>query len=203
MTTKEIVQYYESTKNRPVRDDLVFAIEALGQERVAIDCGCGAGSDIAFLRKNGFTVYAFDIERESIARCRDRFRGDSEVHLYLDSFTSFAYPSASLIVADAALFFCPRSEFDAVWKKMTHALPTNGIFCGSFLGPQARMASHGDEKASFWGDVLILTESEIREKLSDFEILKWSEHNFSGETAQGIRHHWHIFSVVAKRTKTA
>ncbi len=66
MSTTEIFEYYDSTANREIREDLRLAIGLVDNYKVAIDCGCGAGSDIAFLRANGFTVHAFDIELESI-----------------------------------------------------------------------------------------------------------------------------------------
>ena len=122
MTSEEIIEYYDVTADREVRAELMYAVGLVGEHKVAIDCGCGAGSDIAFLRKNGFKVYAFDVESEAIARCRSRFRGDIEVILSLDDFNSFPYPKASLVSADASLFFCREAEFDQVWHKMTEAL---------------------------------------------------------------------------------
>jgi SAM-dependent methyltransferase len=97
MSTREIDEYYNSTENSEVRSDLNYAVSLLAENRIAIDCGCGAGSDIAFLRENDFIVYAFDIEEESIFRCRKRFEGDGKVLLSQDSFSSFVYPLASLI----------------------------------------------------------------------------------------------------------
>ncbi len=56
------------------------------------------------------------------------------------SFSSFRYPKASLVVADASLFFCPKSEFEGVWRSIFECLYPNGVFCGSFLGLQDTMA---------------------------------------------------------------
>ena len=61
------------------------------------------------------------------------------------------------------------------------------------------MASQDYDKEAFWADVLVLTESKVKEKLQGYEILKWTEHDLSGEASQGKPHHWHIFSVVAKK----
>lgn len=199
MTTPEIAAYYESTENREIRADLIFALEHLVGDRVAIDCGCGAGADIAFLRDHGFVVHAFDIEEAAILRCRNRFSGDNNVRLSRDSFSSYVYPEASLLVADASLFFCPGNDFPGVWEKMSDALTDNGIFCGSFLGPRDSMASSAYDKGAYWDDVLVLNEQQIREKLVGYEILKWTEHDVSGESPQGTPHNWHIFSVVAKK----
>ena len=199
MTTREIIEYYDSTEKSEVRSDLTIALKELSDRKVAIDCGCGAGADIDYLRRNGFSVHAFDIEEESVIRCKERFKGDNNVFISLDSFSSFNYPRASLVVADASLFFCPEKEFDEVWDRISLSLEVNGVFCGSFLGPKDTMASQDYDREAFWPDVLVVSEERIKEKLLGYEILKWAEHDFSGETQQGIPHHWHIFSVVAKK----
>jgi hypothetical protein len=200
VSTKEISDYYESTKNSDVRSDLKFSVDLIGDDRVAIDCGCGAGADIKFLRENGFTIYAFDIEDESIALCRNRFTGDDKVFLYQADFGSYIYPSASLVVVDASLFFCRQSEFTEVWGRISNSIAaTNGIFCGSFLGPNDTMAGPNYNGEAFWPDVLVFTEENLRNEFEGYEILKWTEHNISGKTAQGVPHNWHIYSVVAKK----
>lgn len=61
MPSAAITQYFEATANRPIRDDLRFAVEVVPEPKVAIDCGCGAGADIRYLVSNGFTVNGFDI----------------------------------------------------------------------------------------------------------------------------------------------
>lgn len=200
MATKEILEYYADTTHRSVRDDLFFATSLIKNEKVAVDCGCGAGSDIAYLRNEGFTVHAFDIEDESITLCKDRFNNDEQVFLSKDSFSSYDYPMSSLIVADASLFFCRESEFESVWAKMSNSLGKGGIFCGSFLGANDTTAGPNYDKEAFWPHVLVFDEESLRTKFSKFEILRFTEHNVSGATPQGIPHQWHIYSVVAKKT---
>lgn len=198
MSTKEIKDYYSSTENSDTRADLNYAVTMLGKDRIAIDCGCGAGADIAFLREHDFIVHAFDLEQESILRCRERFKDDGKVFLSQDSFSSFAYPCASLIVADASLFFCPPTEFKDVWLNIEASLMPSGVFCGSFLGPNDTMAGPDYDKEAFWPEVMVFTEDKLRQHFTGFEVMRWTEHQVSGETAQGVPHRWHIFSVVAK-----
>lgn len=62
MSTIEKTEYYAETANSETRSDLVFATSLVGSENIAIDCGCGSGSDIAYLRGEGFIVHAFDVE---------------------------------------------------------------------------------------------------------------------------------------------
>jgi len=199
MTSKEILAYYDATVDRDVRADLQRAVELVGEPKIAIDCGCGAGSDIAYLLANGFVVHAFDIELASISRCRERFGDNHRALLSQASFSSFSYPLASLIVADASFFFCPENEFSTVWEKINTSLMPSGFFVGSFLGPNDTMAGSGFKREAFWPDVLVFTEVQLRQTLVGVEIVKWTEHDMDGETAQGECHHWHIFSVIAKK----
>lgn len=173
MATEEILEYYSDTANRDVRDDLVFATSLIEKEKVAIDCGCGAGSDIAYLRGEGFIVHAFDIEEESIKICRERFERDKSVFLSQDSFSSYEYPKSTLVVADASLFFCPEVEFDSVWNNIYNSLGVGGIFCGSFLGPNDTMAGPNYDEEAYWSHVLVFHEEVLRSTLSKFEVLKF------------------------------
>jgi len=197
--SREKQKYFEATANRDTREDLKNAVSLLGDNKVAIDCGCGAGSDIAFLRSRGFTVHGFDIEEESISRCEARFENDSQVHLSQSCFSSFNYPRASLVVADASLFFCPESEFNEVWSKIVNSLLPNGVFCGSFLGPEDTMASPEYNNEAFWPDVLVFDKHQVKECFKGFDVVSFTEHKKSGVAPGGGVHDWHIFSVVARK----
>lgn len=199
MPSKEILRYFDTTANRQTRDDLRLAVNLVEGDKVAIDCGCGAGSDIAFLRSHDFFVHAFDIEKESISRCRVRFESDSKVLLSQASFRTFKYPKASLIVADASLFFCPAQEFSEVWGKITDALLPKGIFAGSFLGPDDTMAGPSYNKEIYWSDVLVFSKEQVENLFANYKIESFTEHRTSGKIPDGQPHQWHIFSVVAKK----
>jgi len=45
LATSEINAYYDASEQRDIRDDIKQAIGLVQGQRVAIDCGCGAGSD--------------------------------------------------------------------------------------------------------------------------------------------------------------
>ena len=199
MLSKEKLEYFEATANREIRNDLKEAVKLVGSKKIAIDCGCGAGSDIEFLRSKEFIVHGFDVEEESIKRCRKRFENDGHVHLSKDSFSSFKYPSATLVVADASLFFCPEGEFKSVWQKINDSLEPDGVFCGSFLGPEDTMASESYDKSAIWPDVLVLTEGQVKESFSGYNMVSFKEHKVSGVAPGGKPHDWHIYSVIAKK----
>jgi SAM-dependent methyltransferase len=199
MTIERIKAYYDSTEYRETRSDLLLAIELASKPKIAVDCGCGAGFDIEQLVTHGFTVYGYDIESESISRCRERFKNNCNVVLSQDSFSTFRYPRASLVLADASLFFCPKDEFDFVWRKIYESLYTGGIFCGSFVGPDDTMACSDSVKDSIWSSSLVLHEDEVRSLFKSYEICHFTEHKLSGATFESELHNWHIFSVVARK----
>jgi len=199
MPSAAISKYFDATENRKVRDDLLFAVEGVGEPKIAIDCGCGAGADISYLVSKGFAVYGFDIEEESISRCKARFKNVGGVTISKSSFNSYTFPRASLVVADASLFFCPKSEFTDVWNNIYECLYPNGVFCGSLLGPEDTMAGPEYSVVDYWPAVAVFEEEEAKELFVNFEILRFNVHRSSGTTPDGNLHDWHIFSVVAKK----
>jgi len=200
MATEEIKQYYDATANSETRSDLLHAADLVENSKIAIDCGCGAGADIEYLLSKGFFVHGFDVEKESIARCKKRFNNNANVALSQDTFSSFTYPKASLVLADASLFFCEESGFNSVWDKIYESLEPSGIFCGSFLGPRDTTAAPNYNSNAYWSDTSVFTEDEVKKLFTRYQILRFTEHESSGNTPDGKPHHWHIFSVVAKKS---
>ena len=199
MASKEILKYFDATENRYTRNDLKLAVTLVSDPKIAIDCGCGAGSDIAYLRANEFQVHAFDIELEAIKRCKTRFGNDKYVTLSHSAFDSFRYPSASLIVADSSLCFCPEDKFDEVWNKITFSLLPGGVFVGSFLGCEDTMAGPNYRAEAYWPDILIASKERVRYWLRDFKIESFTEHKSSGMTPDGELQFWHRYNVIAQK----
>jgi len=199
VSSKEISEYLDATENRDTRDYLKLAVKLVDGPKIAIDCGCGAGSDIAYLRANEFQVHAFDIESEAIERCRSRFGDDNNVLLTQSTFDGFIYPSASLVVADSSLCFCPENKFDEVWDKITSSLLPGGVFVGSFLGPEDTMAGPNYKKEAFWPDVYVASKEKVMYWHRDFKIESFIEHKSSGVASDGEHQFWHRYSVVAQK----
>lgn len=199
MPSKEISEYFDATENRDTRNDLKLAVKLVDSPKIAIDCGCGSGSDIAYLRTKEFHVHAFDIEEEAIKRCESRFSNDKMVALSQSAFDEFRYPSASLIVADSSLCFCPEDKFDEVWDKITHSLLPGGVFVGSFLGVEDSMAGSDYKKEAYWPDVLITSEEKVMRWFREFKIEAYHEHKSSGVGHDGEPQSWHRYSIVAQK----
>lgn len=128
----------------------------------------------------------FDVEQESISRCQSRFEGFEKVILSKSSFGTFDYPKASLVVADASLFFCPPAGFEQVWEMIHECLYSNGIFCGSFLGLENTMARPGNNQSALWSQVTAFEDSEVGELFTTFELLRFRVHKSKGQTPR----HW-------------
>ncbi len=82
---------------------------------------------------------------------------------------------------------------------MSISLESNGIFCGGFLGARDTMANDSIKTSNYRGKVLVLSESRIRDLLSNFNILEWTELETDGLTPTGKAHHWHMHNIVAQK----
>ncbi len=190
-------EYYQKVANHPHRKMTEAAAKlAADLPAVAIDCGCGAGRDTAFLLSKGFKVHAFDKELEAIEFCKERFKSRSNFHASHACFSDFHYPSASLVMAHASLFFCPRHEFEAVWAKLVSSLPSSGVLCIDLMGNKDSWVESPNHK------VTSFTHSQVQELLSDFEVVKFNERDEAGKTAIGTSKHWHVYSVLGVKRGT-
>ncbi|MGO2511888.1 class I SAM-dependent methyltransferase [Marinomonas polaris] len=159
--------------------------------KVAIDCGCGVGNDIAYLENQGYQVYGFDINPDSIALCRNRFQSKSQVSISQSSFEKYDYPKAGIVIANSSLFFADPTHFESVWKKIESSLGSGGVFAGDFMGIN-------DSWALFYrSPTTSLTAAQIETLFANFDIVRFCEREEDGLTSLGKIKHWHTFSVVA------
>ncbi|MFW1290430.1 class I SAM-dependent methyltransferase [Vibrio parahaemolyticus] len=189
-------RFYEKALNRPhsIRTERAVNLDA-SSIKVAIDCGCGTGSDIKYLTSQGYKVFGFDINPDSVAISRDRFGDESSVNVVQSSFCEFEYTDSSLIVANASLFFVKPEQFQEVWTSIDASLVKGGVFAGDFMGKNDSWAS------DFHTPITALAKDELLNLFSNFEIIEFNERDEDGTTMVGESKHWHIYSVVAvKRT---
>ncbi len=189
-------KFYEKALNRPhsMRTERAVRLDK-SATKIAIDCGCGTGSDIEYLNSQNYEVFGFDINPDSIAICRDRFGGKPRVHVTQSSFGDFQYIDVSLIIANASLFFVAPSQFKSVWSNIDASLVKGGVFAGDFMGKNDSWAD------DFHTPLTTLTKNELLDLFSNFEIIELTERDEDGQTMLGDSKHWHIYSVVAvKRT---
>ena len=187
-------RYYEKALTRPHSKRTEFAARLNESNlNVAIDCGCGTGSDIHYLEKQSFRVYGFDVNPDSIAICRDRFGLKSLVDISESSFESFDYPRSGVVIANSSLFFADPNQFEATWGNIKSSIEVGGVFAGDFLGFKDSWAEN------YRSPTTPLSESEVKGLFSDFEIVRFFERDENAKTSLGIMKHWHTYSVVAVR----
>ncbi|PYF83106.1 methyltransferase family protein [Marinomonas alcarazii] len=189
-------QYYEKALTRPHSKRTEFAVRLNESNlKVAIDCGCGTGSDIQYLEQQGFRVYGFDINPDSIAICRDRFSSKSLVDISESSFESFDYPKSGVVVANSSLYFADPNQFETTLGNIKSSIQIGGVFAGDFMGLKDSWADN------YRSPTTPLSESEVKGLFFDFEIVSFFEHDEGAKTSLGRMKHWHTYSVVAVKRR--
>lgn len=185
-------QYYQqalSRRHHP-RTEFVVRSQASGY-RVAIDCGCGTGSDIAYLAEQGYQVIGFDVNEDAVAIASRRFQTDPRVEIQQSSFETFDYPGAGVVLANDSLYFADGEQFAVTWQKIQCCLQVGGVFAGDFMGNKDSWAQ-GHHTPTH-----PMTRDQVQQLFDGFEILRFVERDETGMTALGRSKHWHTFSVVA------
>jgi SAM-dependent methyltransferase len=189
-------QYYKKALSRPQAKRTELAVQ-LNQSnlKIATDCGCGSGSDINYLERQGYQVYGFDINPDSISICRERFRSKSLVEISESSFESFDYPKSGVVIANSSLFFAEPNQFEATWSRIKSSIETGGVFAGDFMGFKDSWANN------YRNHTTPLSEREVNTLFSDFEIIQLYERDEDAKTSLGRMKHWHTYSVIAVKSR--
>jgi len=185
-------QYYEKSMRRKHNPRTEFAVRLNeSNAKVAVDCGCGTGADIAYFEQVAYQVFAFDVNPDSVDICKERFASKALVDIECASFDSFAFPRAGVITANSSLFFAHAATFLQMWKRLTDSLEIGGVFAGDFMGVKDTWVE------AYRSDITPFTEVEVRALFAGFDIVRFTERDEDGTTAIGKEKHWHVFSVVA------
>ena len=159
---------------------------------MAVDLGCGAGTDVLALLARGWAVTAVDWDEAGLGLLRERVPAASagRVTITCGGFADVALPPAGLVHAGFSLPFCAPDDFAAVWKGIREALLPGGVFAGQLFGPRDSWA--GSPRMSFHGA------QQVGELLDGTEVLHLSEAEWDGEAVSGAKH-WHVFDVMVRR----
>jgi SAM-dependent methyltransferase len=162
-----------------------------GDGRLAVDLGCGEGTDSLALLDRGWSVLAIDVEPGGLALLRARVPAAcaGRISIVCASFADAALPSADLIHAGFSLPFCSPRQFPAVWARIRRALGPGAIFAGQLFGT-------GDS----WADDPGMTfqdRAEVIGLLEGLEILELHESERDGEAYSGPKH-WHTYDILAR-----
>jgi SAM-dependent methyltransferase len=185
--------YYAWSSGRDPRPMMLAACQRLGAGagRVAVDLGCGDGTDALALADRGWEVLAVDSELAGLALLRARLRAASpeRLHIVCASLADVVLPPAHLIHAGFSLPFCSPRQFPAVWQGIRQALVPGGIFAGQLFGTHDSWA--GDPGMTFQD------RPEVDRLLDGLELLDLRETERDGEAYSGPKH-WHTYDILAR-----
>lgn len=190
---KNAFSYYEKTKNSNIPENLRMFMNMKVEPGICIDLGCGAGRDSKFLIKNGWKVIAIDKE-DTEKMIRSSLQEEEQNYLKFikqDFENNIILQSCNLLVANSSLSFCNRKNFDDLWNKIVDSISKDGYFVGNFFGINDSWANRPN--------MAFFTKEEVIKLFSSFKIINFKEVAKNGKTALGIKKHWHIFNVIAKK----
>ena len=186
--------YYAWSAGREPRPLLLAACRELGagQDRTAIDLGCGEGTDALELLARGWSVMAVDAEPAGLALLRARIppAAAGRIRVLCASFTGADLPCAYLIHAGFSLPFCPSQKFPALWARIRQALAPGGVFAGQLFGTHDTWAEDPDMTFHARNQVEVL--------LDGLDILRLEETEYDGRAFSGPKH-WHTFDILARK----
>jgi len=142
---------------------------------LAIDMGCGTGSDTLYMSKLGYQVFSFDINPDSVSICKQRFNNNPLVTISEASFENYDYPTCSVIIANSSLLFANPIEFVHTWERIEQCIVTGGIFAGDFMGINDSWA-HGYRTTTSPMSI-----SEVKNLFKNFDIVRFHERDELGE----------------------
>ena len=184
-------EYFNNTKDKPVRPLLLKAIPYVKHREVAIDLGSGALNDSKFLLGEGFKrVIALDKEfvAEEIAASlpQDRFE------YMISPLETFDFPTTfDLVNAQYSLPFINQEHFESVFFKIISALKDNGIFVGQFFGDR--------DDWTLNNEMTFHSKEQVADLLSGHEIIFFEEKENDRPTAAGNMKHWHVFDFIIRK----
>jgi SAM-dependent methyltransferase len=184
--------YYEKslTRKHLPRTELALKLNR-SNLNVAIDCGCGAGGDLAYLEQQGYQVHGFDINQDAIRICDARFSGNSSISISQATFENFDYPRSGVVIANSSLFFANPEKLHDIWHSIESSLLVGGVFAGDFMGTDDSWA------VGYRSHTAPLSKQKVTDLFANFEIIDFHERNERAETTLKKIKQWHTFSVVA------
>jgi trans-aconitate methyltransferase len=198
MSEERWARYYAALEGRPPRPLFLQALRLFPEARpergprVAVDLGCGDGTETRELLGQGWRVVAIDSAPDALVRVRASVPVEHQARLTATaaSFTEVELPPADLVYAGFSLPFCAPGSFRDLWLRITSAVRDEGLLACHLYGRHDSWA--GDEGMTF------LTRAEVDALLVDFHIALLHEQDEDGDSFRG-RKHWHVFHLIAQK----
>ena len=127
--------YYAAGSGRGARPLLLDALARFAPHlpdalpRLAVDLGCGDGTETLALLQQGWRVLAIDQEPAALQLVETKVRGamGTRLETRVAPFENLVLPAADLIYAGYSLPFCAPAHFAALWDTIITALPGNSL----------------------------------------------------------------------------
>ena len=202
MTKKEFnwIEYYNNHRNSKPTPTLLKGLKyfndgKLSLRKKSIDIGCGQGTDVAELLRQGWDVLAVDKEtkaEEIIINSFSKFHG-KQLTTIVQEMETIIIPKVSLVNASFSLPFCNPNKFSDLWEEIITKLTIGGIFCGQLFGLEDSWASNKD--------MTFHHRNSLDTLFRNFRIHYFHEENSVSKTSSGEEKNWHIFDLVAVKLK--
>jgi len=194
--------YYQKVEKRPPRALFQALMQARAADHLppglAIDLGCGDGTETFALLEAGWSVLAVDQSPDAIQRVKQGAHPNHRARLQTQqaTFDQAALPPAQaagcdLIYAGLSLPFCPPAQFPDLWQKIRQALQPGGRIAAHLFGVRDSWANRTD--------MTFLTAEQVQEMLAGLEVELLREAEEDRPSAFEAMKHFHYFEVIARR----
>ncbi len=120
----------------PRYDEMLYNLfcylpEGLQPKRI-LDLGCGTGNLTAAILANfpNSEIHALDLSADILNQCKERFKGNSNIHYHQQDFSSLNFPENhfDLIVSSIAIHHIPDVQKEQLYQQIFKILKSEGIF---------------------------------------------------------------------------
>jgi tellurite methyltransferase len=189
------VGYYDAQAGRAPRELLMSALDSFekeGRAGIAVDLGCGDGTDTAEMLARGWEVLSIDAQEDAIRRVGEKVPAGAAARstTVVSPMEDATFPETDLVFASFSLPFCRPDAFPALWDRLRSSLSTGGRFAGELFGDRDGWASDPDMTFHDAGAAKALFDG--------LEMESFEEEEEDGEAFDGPKH-WHVFHVIARQ----
>lgn len=183
--------YYDKQVGRATNPLLLEALKHCATPGLAIDLGCGEGTDTRSLLAQGWQVLAIDAEAEAIERLQHSLTvtPNEALRTQIADARTLALPDCDLLYAGLSLPFNHPDDFPELWQRCWRAVKPKGIFAAHLFGDRDGWA-HNPTRTFH-------THAQAKALVTQAEVLHFEEREFEGHSALGPKH-WHWFEFVVR-----